>query len=46
MIDGWDISCEIALKWLPLDLTDDKSTYTGAILTYMDWLIIPASYVK
>ena len=23
---GWDISYEIALKWMPLDLTDDKST--------------------
>ena len=23
---GWDISCEIALRWMPLDLTDDKST--------------------
>ena len=26
MIDGWDISCEIALRWMSLDLTDDKST--------------------
>ena len=24
--DGWGISCEIALRWLSLDLTDDKST--------------------
>ena len=24
--DGWDISCKIALRWMPLDLTDDKST--------------------
>ena len=23
---GWGISYEIALKWMPLDLTDDKST--------------------
>ena len=23
---GWGISCEIALKWMPLDLIDDKST--------------------
>ena len=23
---GWGISYEIALKWVPLDLTDDKST--------------------
>ena len=21
-----EVSCEIALKWMPLDLTDDKST--------------------
>ena len=26
IIDGWGISCEIDLKWLSLDLTDDKST--------------------
>ena len=26
MIDSWGISCEIALRWLSLDLTDDKST--------------------
>ena len=26
MTDGWGISCEIALRWLSLDLTDDKST--------------------
>ena len=24
--DGWGISCKIALRWMPLDLTDDKST--------------------
>ena len=24
--DGWDISCKIALRWMPLDLTDDEST--------------------
>ena len=24
--DGWGISCKIALRWIPLDLTDDKST--------------------
>ena len=24
--DGWDISCKIALRWMPLDLIDDKST--------------------
>ena len=23
---GWSISCEIALRWMPQDLTDDKST--------------------
>ena len=26
VIDGWGISCEHALRWMPLDLTDDKST--------------------
>ena len=26
VIDGWGISCEIALSWKPQDLTDDKST--------------------
>ena len=25
-IDDWGISCEIARRWLSLDLTDDKST--------------------
>ena len=23
VIDGWGISCEIALIWMPLDFTDD-----------------------
>ena len=26
VIDGWDISCHSALRWMLLDLTDDKST--------------------
>ena len=26
VIDGWGISCELALRWMLLDLTDDKST--------------------
>ena len=26
VIDGWGISCEIALKWLSLDCTDNQST--------------------
>ena len=25
VIDGWGISCEIALRWMPRDLTDDRS---------------------
>ena len=25
-VDGWDISCEIALIWMSLDLNDEKST--------------------
>ena len=26
MIDDWGISCKIALRWMPLNLTDDNST--------------------
>ena len=26
VIDGWGISCEIALIWMSLDFTDDQST--------------------
>ena len=26
MTDGWGISCEIGLRWMPPDFTDDKST--------------------
>ena len=26
VIDGWGISCELALRWMSLDPTDDKST--------------------
>ena len=26
VIDSWGISCELALKWMSHDLTDDKST--------------------
>ena len=26
VFDGWGISCEIALRWLSLDLIDGKST--------------------
>ena len=26
VIDGWGISCELALRWMPHDLTDDNST--------------------
>ena len=26
VIDGWRISCEIALIWMSLDFTDDQST--------------------
>ena len=33
--DGWGICCEIALRWFPLDLTDDKLSIglgTGFVL--------------
>ena len=26
VIDDWSISCKIVLKWMPMDLTDGKST--------------------
>ena len=31
MIDGWGISCELALRWMSLDLTDDKSTLVQVV---------------
>ena len=33
VIDGWGISCEIALIWISLDLTDDQPT----LLQVMAW---------
>ena len=33
VIDDWCISCEIAIRWMLLDLTDDKST----LVQVMDW---------
>ena len=26
VVDGWRIACKIVLKWMPMDLTDGKST--------------------
>ena len=31
VIDGWGISCEIALLWMSLDFTDDHSTLVQVI---------------
>ena len=31
MIFGWGIFCKIALKWMSMDLTDDKSTLVQAM---------------
>ena len=33
MIDGWGISCEVALRWLLLDFFDDKSTVVQEMLS-------------
>ena len=33
VIDGWGISCEIVLRWMSMDLTDDKS----ALVHMMAW---------
>ena len=34
VIVGWGISCEIAFRWLSLDITDDKSTLVQAVASY------------
>ena len=31
VVDGWGISCEIALIWMSLDFTDDQSTLVHAM---------------
>ena len=33
LLNGWGISCELALRWMPLDLTDYKST----LVQVMTW---------
>ena len=38
--DGCGISCKIALRWMPLDLTDDKST----LVQVMAWCRQAASH--
>ena len=40
VIDGWGISCELALRWMSLDLTDDKST----LVQVMAWCRQATSY--
>ena len=40
MIDGWGISCEIALIWLSLDFSDDQST----LVQVMAWCHQAASH--
>ena len=40
MTDGWGISCKIALRWMPLDLTDDKST----LIQVMAWCLQATSH--
>ena len=43
MTDVWGISCKIALRWMPLDLTDDKST----LVQVMAWcLTAPSHYLN
>ena len=32
MIDGWSISYKIAFKWMPMDLTDGKSTWVQVMV--------------
>ena len=40
VIDAWGISCEIALKWMSLDFTDDQST----LVQVMAWCHLAASH--
>ena len=42
MTDGWCISCEIALRWISLDLTDGKST----LVQVMAWCRQPKSHFR
>ena len=35
VIDGWGISCKLALRWMSLDLTDDKTT----LVQVMAWCV-------
>ena len=36
VINGWGISCEIALRWLSQDLTDDKSISVQVMAWYLE----------
>ena len=40
VIDGWSISCELALKWMWLNFTDDKST----LVQVMAWCRLATSH--
>ena len=40
LIDDWGISCEIALRWMPLDLMDDKSV----LIQIMAWCLKAPSH--
>ena len=33
LIDGWGISCEIALIWISMDFTDDQSILVQVMVT-------------
>ena len=32
VINDWEFFCEIALRWISLDITDDKSTFVSGIV--------------
>ena len=43
VINGWGISCELALRWTSLDFTEDKST----LVQVMTWcLTAPSHYLS
>ena len=44
VIDGWGISCEVAHRWMSLDITDDKSTMVQVMAWCQCWPRSPSPY--
>ena len=41
VIDGWGIFCEIALRWMSLDLCDDESTLVQVMAWCCHHMVLP-----